>query len=62
MSQRSYFHLDGKVKRYYWHVDDMCKEALAHVKRDLGVLVLGFYESLVDFPYLYKRIIQFVLT
>lgn len=40
----------------------MCKEALAHVKRDLGVLVLGFYESLVDFPYHYKGIIQFVLT
>lgn len=40
----------------------MCKEALAHMKRDLGVLVLGFYESLLDFPYHYKGIIQFVLT
>ena len=37
----------------------MCKEALAHLKRDLGALVLGFYESFVDFPHFHKGIIQF---
>lgn len=37
----------------------MCKEALAHLKRDLGVLVLGLYKSFVDFPHCHNGILQF---